>query len=540
MRPSAFNLLFNPRLNKGLCFSEAERENYGLLGLLPDAIETDEILLQRARLHLSQKPNDLERYIYLSELQDRNERAFYQLLRSDPPQYMPIVYTPTVGEACQKFGHILRRPKGLYCSVRHRGRLDDLLRNWPNREVRFICVTDGERILGLGDLGVCGMGIPVGKLTLYAAVGGVPPEACLPVILDVGTDNQQFLADPLYPGVRSTRLRGADYDSFVEEFVQSVQKVFPNAAIQFEDFHNTTAIPLLARYRDRICCFNDDIQGTAATAVAGLFGACRLIGNKLSDHRVLFLGGGSAAVGIAELIELQMQRDGLSLAQARERLWMHNSSGLCVKSNPRLSPHQLAYTKDAPLFTDFAEAVAFVKPTVIIGASTVPKSFNERVIRTMSALNERPVIFPLSNPTSKSECSAEEAYQWSDGRAIFASGSPFPPVRIGDKLFVPGQGNNVYIFPAVGLAVYATIATRVTEAMFLRAAETLASRVTQGDLDVGLVYPPLRTILQSEIAVAIEVAKLIFAEGFARVPEPADIDAFVRSKVYDPAFIEMT
>ncbi|MEY2796278.1 MAG: hypothetical protein RIR10_1994, partial [Planctomycetota bacterium] len=340
MRQEAHEILYNPRLNRGTAFSETERELLGLTGLFPDAVETCAVQQQRALMQLDRRANDLERYIYLSELQDRNERLFYQLLRADPVRHMPIVYTPTVGEACQKFGHIMRRPKGLYVSLRHRGRVADILRNWPEADVRIICVTDGERILGLGDLGICGMGIPVGKLALYTAVGGVHPARCMPVVLDVGTNNREFLADPLYPGLRHERVRGEAYDALVEEFVQAVQEVYPKACIQFEDFHNTTAIPLLARYRDRVSCFNDDIQGTASIAVAGLFAACRALGNSLADHRYLFFGAGSAATGIADLVVQAMKARGVSDAEARSRIWLMNSKGLVVRDNPGIQPHQ--------------------------------------------------------------------------------------------------------------------------------------------------------------------------------------------------------
>ena len=312
MRQEAHEILYNPRLNKGTAFTEAERELLGLTGLFPDAVEDAATQQRRALMQLGMRANDLERYVFLSELQDRNERLFYQLLRADPARHMPIVYTPTVGEACQKFGHIMRRPKGLYVSLRHRGRVADILRNWPVADVRIICVTDGERILGLGDLGVCGMGIPVGKLALYTAVGGVHPARCMPVVLDVGTNNAAFLEDPLYPGLRQQRARGAEFDAFVEEFVQAVQEVYPKSCIQFEDFHNTTAIPLLARYRDRVCCFNDDIQGTASIAVAGLFAACRALGNTLADHRYLFFGAGSAATGIMPWRRAASRRRGVA------------------------------------------------------------------------------------------------------------------------------------------------------------------------------------------------------------------------------------
>jgi malate dehydrogenase (oxaloacetate-decarboxylating)(NADP+) len=533
---SSFDLLFNPRLNKGTAFTTEERERLGLVGLMPDSEETSETQLQRIRLHLEQKPSALEKYIYLSELQDRNERLYYQLLMSDPAAYMPLVYTPTVGEACQKFGHIMRRPKGLYVSLRRRGHIKEVLRNWPEKDVRFIVVTDGERILGLGDLGVCGMGIPIGKLALYTACAGVPPQHTLPVTLDVGTNNEAFLDDPLYPGLRVRRIEGEEYDSFVDEFVQAVQEVFPRCCIQFEDFTNRTAMPLLARYREQVCCFNDDIQGTASVAVAGLFGANRILGKRLADHAYLFFGAGSAAVGIADLICQQMVREGLPPGEAHRRCWLVNSRGLVTSETTGLSEFQLPFAHPHPGVKGLAEIVEAVRPSVLVGVSTIAKSFDRRVIEAMARINERPVIFPYSNPTSKSECTAQEAIEWSGGRAIFASGSPFPPLHYKDRLYVPGQGNNVYIYPAIGLAVFATEASRVTDEMFLKAAESLAAQVTEQDLAVNLIYPPMSNIHEASVEVAIRVAELIFDRGLARVPRPADVAAFVRSKTYSPAY----
>ncbi|MEN9669373.1 MAG: hypothetical protein RLZZ386_1280 [Planctomycetota bacterium] len=548
--PSAFQLLFDARLNKGAAFSESEREQFGLVGLIPDGIESMDIQLDRARLQFEQQSSDLGKYQFLSALQDRQERLFYALLRSDFQRYMPIVYTPTVGEACQKFGHIMRRPKGMYLSMNRRGKLAQVLRNWPVKDVRFIVVTDGERILGLGDQGVCGMGIPIGKLALYTACAGVPPQVALPVVLDMGTNNEGFRNDPLYPGLRVPRIGGDQYLSFIDEFVDAVQEVFPRCCIQFEDFTNKNAIPLLERYRDKVCCFNDDIQGTASVAVAGLFGACRMNATKMSDQRILFMGAGSAAVGIADLFVKQLCGDGMSEAQAIERCWFVNSRGMVHSGMPKLPDYLQRYAHDvsglkfpvgapsgldSPL-TRLSDVVEVVRPTAIIGVSTVAHAFNETVVRAMARINARPIIFPLSNPTSKSECTAEEAIRWSEGRAIIATGSPFPPMHFGGKLFVPGQGNNVYIYPAVGMAVFATEASRVTDEMFLRAAESLGSQTTDQDLSVGLIYPPISSIYETSIEVAIAVAALIFDQGLARVPRPADIAEFVRERVYDPAF----
>ncbi|MSQ90558.1 MAG: NAD-dependent malic enzyme [Phycisphaerales bacterium] len=548
--PSAFQLLFDARLNKGMAFTEAEREAFGLVGLLPDGIESMAVQLDRARRQFDQQSSDLAKYQYLSALQDRQERLFYALLRSDFVRYMPIVYTPTVGEACQKFGHILRRPKGMYLSVKRRGKLAQLLRNWPVKDVRFIVVTDGERILGLGDQGVCGMGIPVGKLALYTACAGVPPEVVLPIVLDVGTNNEAFLGDPLYPGLRAPRIVGDDYFAFVDEFVQAVQEVFPRCCIQFEDFTNKHATPLLRRYCESVCCFNDDIQGTASVAVAGLFGACRITASTMRDQKLLFMGAGSAGVGIADLFVKELVAQGCAESEAVSRCWFVNSRGMVHGKMPKLPDYLERYahdvsglplpqgapsTADSPL-RNLADVVDFVRPTALIGVSTCAHAFDETVIRSMARINSRPIIFPLSNPTSKSECTAEEAIRWSDGRAVIATGSPFPPMHYGGKLFVPGQGNNVYIYPAVGLAVFVTQASRVTDAMFLCAAEALAAQTTEQDLSVGLIYPPISSILETSIEVAIAVTRLIYKCGLARVAEPVDIAASVRASVYDPAF----
>jgi malate dehydrogenase (oxaloacetate-decarboxylating)(NADP+) len=423
--------------------------------------------------------SDLQRYLFLSDLQDRDEVLFYAVLMSDAATFMPLVYTPTVGEACQKFDHIFRGSRGMYLPITASGRLHELLANWPEQDVRFIVVTDGERILGLGDLGVGGMGIPVGKLALYTACAGVPPQLTLPVTLDVGTNNQQLLDDPLYLGLRQNRVRGAAYDSFIDEFVQAVQTRFPKCCLQWEDFANINAVPILARYRDRICTYNDDIQGTAAVALAGIVAALRITGQKLVDQRVLFLGGGSAATGIAELISEAMALEGLPIAQARGRNWLFDINGLMVVSRTDLADFQKSFAHDHAPVATFVAAVEALKPTAIVGVSTVPKLFNQAVIEAMARINERPIIFPYSNPTSRSECTAEEAYKWSGARAVFASGSPFPPVQFAGRTLVPGQGNNVYIFPAMGMAVLATEAKRVTEAMFIIAAHAVAAQVTQ-------------------------------------------------------------
>ncbi|CAM5775366.1 NAD-dependent malic enzyme [Labrys miyagiensis] len=533
---SSYALLRNPRLNKGSAFSEAERRAHGLEGLLPPVPST--LPLQVARIHaeLGNLDNDLQKYLLLSDLQARNETLFYAVLMSDPAAFMPLVYTPTVGEACQKFDHIFRAARGVYLPITARGRLRELLRNWPVRDVRFIVVTDGERILGLGDLGVGGMGIPIGKLALYTACAGVPPEYCLPVTLDVGTNNHDLLEDPLYLGLRQSRVRGEDYMAFIDEFVDAVQELYPKCCIQWEDFANINAVPILERYRDRVCTYNDDIQGTAAVALAGIYGALRISGQKLASQRFLFLGGGSAATGIAELISQAMALEGLDIAAARGRNALFDVNGLMVTSRTDLAAFQKPFALDHEPVSTFLDAIRSLRPTGIIGVSTVPKLFNQPVIEAMAEINEMPIIFPYSNPTSRSECTAEEAYRWSGGRAIFASGSPFKPVEIAGRILVPGQGNNVYIFPAMGMAVYATQATRVTEEMFIVAAKAVAEQVTEKNLATGLIYPPQSQIYAASLHVAGRVAEYIFDRNLARVERPGDIAGLIRSSVYRPAY----
>ena len=536
--PTGYALLHNPRLNKGTAFTEAERRAYGLEGLLPPAITNTELQVARRHVEIANLDNDLQKYLVLSDLQVRNETLFYAVLMSDPATYMPLVYTPTVGEACQKFAHIFREARGMYLPIGARGRLREILSNWPEKDVRFIVVTDGERILGLGDLGAGGMGIPIGKLALYTACAGVPPQYCLPVVLDVGTNNQQLLDDPLYLGLRQNRVRGEEYTAFVEEFVAAVQALYPKCCIQWEDFANINAVPILARYRDKICTYNDDIQGTAGIALAGIFAALRITGQEITEQRLLFLGGGSAGTGIAELISQAMALDGMDIREARGRNALFDIKGLLVTSRTDLADFQKPFAQDRAPVSSFVDAVKALRPTAIIGVSTVPKLFTRQVIEAMAEINERPIIFPYSNPTSRSECTAEEAYRWSGGRAVFASGSPFPPVELAGRKFVPGQGNNVYIFPAMGMAVFATEATRVTEEMFIVAAKAVAEQVTDEDLSVGLIYPPQSRILEASLHVAERVAAYIFDKGLARVPRPDDIGALIRTRAYRPVYPE--
>jgi malate dehydrogenase (oxaloacetate-decarboxylating)(NADP+) len=530
--PTGYRLLRDPRLNKGTAFTDEERRACGIEGLLPPVASSLEHQVARIHTELAHLDNDLQKYLLLSDLQARNETLYYAVLMSDPASFMPIVYTPTVGEACQKFNHIFRAARGMYLPFSARGRLQEVLRNWPVRDIRFIVVTDGERILGLGDLGVGGMGIPIGKLALYTACAGVPPQYCLPVLLDVGTNNQTLLDDPLYLGLRQARVRGADYDGFVDEFVMAVQALFPKCCIQWEDFANIHAVPILARYRDSICTYNDDIQGTAAVALAGILGALRISKQSLVEQRFLFLGGGSAATGIAELISQAMALQGLDIEAARRRNALFDIHGLLIESRTDLADFQRPFAQDCGPVATFVDAVKTLRPTGIIGVSTVPKLFTQAVIEAMSEINERPIIFPYSNPTSRSECTAAEAYRWSQGRAIFASGSPYAPVEIAGTTFVPGQGNNVYIFPAMGMAVFATEATRVPQSLFIVAAQAVAGQVTEESLAKGLIYPAQSQIYESSMVVATRVAEAIFAAGLARVPRPLDVAAHIRERAY--------
>jgi malate dehydrogenase (oxaloacetate-decarboxylating)(NADP+) len=535
---TGYDRLHNSRLNKGTAFTESERRAFGLEGLLPPAVVSLELQVARRHDEIARLGDDLLKYLVLSDLQARNETLYYAVLMSDPATYMPIVYTPTVGEACQKFGHIFRQPRGIYLPISARGRVKELLANWPEKDVRFIVVTDGERILGLGDLGAGGMGIPIGKLSLCTACAGVPPQYCLPVVIDVGTNNHVLVEDPLYLGLRQSRIRGDEYAAFIEEFVAAVQQLYPKCCIQWEDFANINGVPILERYRNEVCTFNDDIQGTAGVALAGILASLRITKQKITDQRFLFLGAGSAGTGIAELISQAMAEAGMDIHEARRRNTLFDVNGLLVTSRKDIADFQRPFAQDRTPIATFVEAIKALKPTGIIGVSGIPKLFTREVVETMAELNQRPIIFPYSNPTSRSECSAEEAYRWSGGRAIFASGSPFPPVDIGGRKFVPNQGNNVYIFPAMAMALFATEAERVTDEMFLTAAQAIAEQVSEENLAADLIYPPRERIFNASLHVAERVAACIFDQGLARVPRPADVSELIRSRVYRPVYPE--
>ena len=536
-RPSrGVALLRDPLLNKGTAFTEAERDALGLRGLLPGHRHTQDEQAARFLKHLRALPSDLEKYIDLNALHDRNERLFFRVVGDHPDEIMPLIYTPTVGLACQRFGHIFQRPRGLFITARDRGRIAKVLRNWPYRDVGIIVVTDGERILGLGDLGANGMGIPVGKLSLYTGCAGVPPERCLPVMLDAGTDNEALRNDPFYVGLARPRLRGKAYDAFVDEFVQAVQEVFPRALIQFEDFANANAFRLLAKYRERICTFNDDIQGTAAVALAGFLSALRITGGRLGEQKILCLGAGEAAAGICDLVVAAMREEGLHGADARQRCWLFDSQGLVTAGRGGLAHHKQPYAHEHPQVKTFIEAIEALRPTAIVGVAAVGGTFTPEVLAAMARINARPIVFALSNPTSKAECTAEEAYRGTAGRAVFACGSPFDPVTLEGRVFVPRQGNNSYIFPGVGLGAIACGATRVTDEMFLAAARSLASQVTEADLAQGSIYPALSRIREVSAKIGAAVAKVAWEQGHARGKRPRNLLAQVRATMFDPRY----
>ena len=529
-------LLQDPARNKGTAFTEAERDTLHLRGLLPPHVSSQEQQSGRVLENFRRKSSDLEKYINLRALHDRNETLFFRLLMDHPDELMPIVYTPTVGLACQRYTHIFQRPHGIFVSAADRGRVADVLANWPRRDVAIIVVSDGERILGLGDLGANGMGIPVGKLALYTACAGVFPNACLPVLLDVGTNNSELLDDPLYIGLHQPRVRGEEYDALVEEFVVAASKLFPGVVIQFEDFATHNAFRLLEKYRDRIPTFNDDIQGTAAVVLAGMLSALRVTGGALGEQVLLFQGAGEAATGIADLLVQAIVAEGVDEAQARRQCWLFDSRGLVVKQRTDLAAHKQPYAHDHAGAGSLVDAVKALRPTAIIGVAAVGGAFTEDVVRTMASFNKQPIVFALSNPTSKAECTATQAYRWSDGRALFACGSPFDPVTVDGRTFVPRQGNNSYIFPGVGLGVIVSGATRVTQEMFMAAAHTLAEQVTEDDLQQGSLYPPLKSIRDVSAHIAAAVAAVAYRRRLARGAEPTDLLEFVKSKMYEPCY----
>jgi malate dehydrogenase (oxaloacetate-decarboxylating)(NADP+) len=529
-------LLQDPSHNKSTAFTEVEKKALGIVGLVPDVTETEDLQLSRVMMQLGHKSTDLDRYIYLVNLLDHNETLFYRTVMSDPARFLPIVYDPTIGEACLKFGHIYRQARGMYLSMTRRGKVKDILKNWPQKDVRFICVTDGGRILGLGDLGANGAGIPIGKLQLYTACAGVPPQCLLPMYLDAGTNNEQYLHDPLYLGMRKPRPSTDELFSFVDEFVKAVQEVFPKCCIHFEDWTGTDAVHLLQRYRDKYCVYNDDVQGTAGITLAGMINATKLKGTKLKDEKYLFLGAGSAGIGLADLLCSALVAQGMTLKDAQSRVYMFDVNGLLESTRKDLVDFQKPYAHRHAPTKNFVAAVESIKPTTIIGVSTIGGAFTQKVVESMSRINERPVILALSNPTEHAECTAEQAYTWSKGKAIYAAGVQFAPVHYNGQTFLPGQANNFYIFPAVGMAIFATQAKRVTDEMFIEAGQAVADQVAPALLKQGLLYPLQANILETEIQTAARVAKLVFDSGLARVERPTDMVSFIRRHVYKPEY----
>ena len=531
------DLLHNPLLNKGTAFSSKERILLKLEGLLPPHISTQSEQKMKVLSTVRSLETDMAKYIYLMSLQDRNETLFYRLIMDEIEEFLPIIYTPTVGQACQEYGHIFRRPRGMYISNNDKGCIETILKNWPRNEIDVIVVTDGERILGLGDLGADGMGIPVGKLSLYTVCAGIDPRKTIPITIDVGTNNNVLLEDPLYIGLRHKRIVGDEFDQLIDEFMDAVSKVFPNALVQFEDFANQNAYRLLEKYRYDYCSFNDDIQGTGSVVLAGLFTAMKNLESSLSEQCILFYGAGSAAIGIAEDIATAKEMAGVSPQNSRENIYLFDSRGLVVKGRDHLTVNKEKFAHSITGETNFLEVVKKIKPTVIIGVAGQPNVFTIEVIKAMAKNNENPIIFALSNPTTKSECTAEEAYKWSDGKALFASGSPFNPVKFKGKTFYPGQGNNAYIFPGLGMGIVISRASRVVDEMLIIAAQTLGAMVSFSDFDEGRLYPPLTNIREISIQIAIAIAEYVFDNNLAQVPRPENIEQTIRKEAYIPDYV---
>ena len=530
-----YDVINDNALNKASAFTRDEREKLGLRGLLPYVDSSQEKQITRVLQNMRRKQSDIEKYIFLSALQGRNERLYYRTVIDNIEEIMPLIYTPTVGQACKEFAHIFRQPKGFYITPDDKGDIRSILDNWPEDDVRVVVITDGERILGLGDLGASGMGIPIGKLALYVGCAGIHPSHCLPVMFDVGTNNEDMLNDPLYMGYPNKRIHGDEYDALMAEFIAAVQDKFPAALVQFEDFLTPNAYKLLDEYRDKVLSFNDDIQGTAAVTLAGVYASTRITGHDFKDLRIMFLGAGSAATGIGDLMVAAYKEVGLSDEQARQKLWFVDRKGLLVKSRTDLMPHNLPYAHDhEPL--DFISAIETIKPHVLIGATGTPGTFSQEVLEAMTELNDRPAIFALSNPTSRAECTAEDAYEWSEGKAIFTSGSPFNAVEFKGKKLVPGQGNNAYIFPGIGLGALACRASTISDEMFLAAARTLADMVSDESLDSATLYPPLTNIREASLNIATALADKAYEQDLARAPKPENLKDFIAGQMYDATY----
>jgi malate dehydrogenase (oxaloacetate-decarboxylating)(NADP+) len=530
-----YDILYNSTLNKSTAFSLAEREELGLRGLLPYQVCSPDTHQQRVLANMRRKAYDIEKYIFLNALQDRNEKLFYRTVINNIEEIMPLIYTPTVGEACKEFANIFRSPKGFYITPNDKGDIRDILDNWPEDDVRVIVVTDGQRILGLGDLGANGMGIPIGKLALYVACAGIYPHQCLPVTIDVGTNNQELLDDPMYLGYPHKRIEGQDYYDLLDEFIVAVQDKYPKVLVQFEDFLTPNAYKLLDIYRDRILCFNDDIQGTAAVSLAGVYASTRITGFKFSDLRIMFLGAGSAATGIGDLLVSAFMEEGLSKDEALQRLWFVDRKGLVVKSRNDLMEHNIPYAHDHEQL-GFIDAIKTIKPQILIGATGSPESFTQEVIETICGIHERPSIFALSNPTSQAECTAQQAYEWSQGKAIFTSGSPFDIVNYNGKDYRSGQGNNAYVFPGIGLGAIAVNASNINDAMFLASARSLANLVSHQDLDAGTLYPPLADIRKISLNIAVDVAQTAYDYNLAQDSKVQDLRTHIEAMMYQPDY----
>ncbi|KAI7984959.1 hypothetical protein LOK49_LG14G01966 [Camellia lanceoleosa] len=537
---SGYSLLRDPHHNKGLAFSEKERDAHYLRGLLPPVVVAQNLQIKKLMHNIRQYQVPLQRYMAMMDIQEMNERLFYKLLIENVEELLPVVYTPTVGEACQKYGSIFRRPQGLFISLKEKGKILEVLKNWPQRKIQVIVVTDGERILGLGDLGCQGMGIPVGKLSLYTALGGIRPSACLPITIDVGTNNENLLNDEFYIGLRQRRATGQEYAELLHEFMSAVKQIYgEKVLVQFEDFANHNAFDLLAKYGSTHLVFNDDIQGTASVVLAGLISALKVVGGSLADHRFLFLGAGEAGTGIAELIALEISKQtGVPLEESRKKVWLVDSKGLIVSSRMESLQHfKKPWAHEHEPVKELIDAIKAIKPTVLIGSSGAGSTFTKEVVETMTSLNEKPVILALSNPTSQSECTAEEAYTWSKGRAIFASGSPFGPVEYDGKVYLSGQANNAYIFPGLGLGLIISGAIRVHDDMLLAASEALAAQVTQENFDKGLIFPPFANIRKISAHIAARVAAKAYELGLAtHLPQPENLVAYAESCMYSPNY----
>lgn len=533
---SGVNLLHDPMRNKGTAYSRDERRQLGLEGLLPHAVETLDRQVERVLDHLDHVKDDLDQYSYLMDLEARNETVFYKAIMSDPKRFIPILYDPTVADACEAFGNLYRRPRGMYITRHMKGRMAEVLRGWPEQDVRFVCVSTGGRILGLGDIGANGMGIPIGKLQLYTACAAVPPHVLLPVLFDIGTSNEALRADPFYLGTREAPVAEAELDELTEEFVNAVNEVFPSCCVHFEDWKGTDAIRMLDRYKDKILCYNDDIQGTASVALAGIAAALKQTGGKLTDQRVLFLGAGSAGLGIAKLVTAELQTLGVSAEDSRKHVRLFDINGLVEASRSDLTETQKLWAQNENPSKNFVEVIESFKPTVLIGVSTKARAFTKDVIEAMSRLNERPIIFALSNPTHKAECTAEEAYVWSKGKALFSAGVQFDEVVYEGKTYRPGQANNFYIYPAIGLATYAARPTRLTDECFIVAAHATADQVGPSLQAKSMTFPSQEHILEVEVTTATRIVEYMFDAGLATVERPAEIRSWIESLLYNPAY----